>query len=77
MPEWDNSLEKLYDASYSVISNLYGKYNLGIIANQTLGTQERINNWGIGQFFDVVMASAEAGCAKPDPKIFTMTLQKA
>ncbi len=77
LPEWDNSLEKLYDASYSVISNLYGKYKLGIIANQTLGTQERINNWGIGQFFDVVMASAEAGCAKPDPKIFTMALQKA
>ncbi len=77
LPEWDNSLEKLYDATYDVLSGLYGKYKLGIIANQSLGTQERINNWGISQFFDVVMASAEAGCAKPDLRIFTMALDKA
>lgn len=77
LPEWDNSLEKLYDATYGVLSGLYGKYKLGIIANQSLGTQERIDNWGIGKFFNVVMASAEAGCAKPDPGIFTAALQKA
>ena len=77
LPEWDSSLEKLYDATHRVLSGLYGKYKLGIIANQSLGTQERIDNWGIGHYFDVVMASAEAGCAKPDPKIFTRALQKA
>ena len=77
LPEWDNSLEKLYEAVPNLIKGLYGKYKLGIIANQSLGTQERIDKWGIGKYFDVVMASAEAGCAKPDPKIFTMALQKA
>ena len=77
LPEWDNSLEKLYDAAYSVITGLYGKYKLGIIANQSLGTQERIDKWGIGKYFDVVVASAEAGCAKPDLRIFQMALQKA
>ncbi len=77
LPEWDNSLEKLYDAAYGVLSALHGRYKLGIIANQSLGTQERIDKWGIGQFFDVVIASAEAGCAKPDPGIFTMALRKA
>ncbi|MBR3737063.1 MAG: HAD family hydrolase [Lachnospiraceae bacterium] len=77
LPEWDNSLEKLYEGAYRVVSGLYGKYRLGIIANQSLGTQERIDHWGIGKFFDVVMASAEAGCAKPDPKIFTAALKKA
>ena len=41
------------------------------------GTQERIDSWGIGKYFDVVMASAEAGCAKPDLKIFSMALDKA
>ena len=60
-----------------VLSELYGKYKLGIIANQSPGTQERIEGWGIGKYFDVVMASAEAGCAKPDPGIFTMALEKA
>ncbi len=77
LPEWNNSLEKLYKGAFDIISYLYGKYKLGIIANQALGTQERIDNWGIGKFFDVVMASAEAGCAKPDPKIFSMALAKA
>ena len=77
LPEWDNSLEKLYEGVFDLISYLHGKYKLGIIANQALGTQERIDNWGIGKYFDVVMASAEAGCAKPDPKIFSMALDKA
>lgn len=77
LPKWDNSLEKLYPAAPGVLSELYGKYKLGIIANQSPGTQERIEGWGIGKYFDVVMASAEAGCAKPDPGIFTMALEKA
>ena len=77
LPEWDSSLEKLYAGASDIVSYLYGKYKLGIIANQSLGTQERIDNWGIGKYFDVVMASAEAGCAKPDPKIFSMALDKA
>ena len=70
-------MEKLYESSRDVLTQLHGRYKLGIIANQSLGTQERIDNWGIGQFFDVVMASAEAGAAKPDLKIFTMALEKA
>ena len=77
LPEWDSSLEKLYEGAFDIVSYLYGKYKLGIIANQSLGTQERIDNWGIGKFFDVVMASAEAGCAKPDLKIFSAALNKA
>ena len=77
LPEWDNSLEKLYHATPGMLSDLYGKYKLGIIANQSAGTQYRIDNWGIGQYFDVVVASAEARCAKPDLKIFNMALDKA
>ena len=53
------------------------KYKLGVIANQSLGTKERLNNWGIGKYFDVVVASAEAGCAKPDLKIFNLALEQA
>lgn len=77
LPEWDNSLEKLYDGTRRLLSSLHGKYKLGIIANQSLGTQQRIDAWGIGKYFDIVIASAEAGCAKPDLKIFTMALDKA
>jgi HAD superfamily hydrolase (TIGR01549 family) len=77
LPKWDNSLEKLYRSASGVLSALYGKYKLGIIANQLLGTQKRIDNWGIGKYFDVVVASEEAGFAKPDLKIFTLALDKA
>lgn len=77
LPEWDNSLEKLYDGVYDVLESLHGRYRLGIIANQTLGTKTRLDAWGIGHFFDVVVASAEAGCAKPDLSIFEMALNKA
>lgn len=76
LPEWDNRLEKLYAGTKNVLETLSGKYRLGIIANQSLGTQERIDNWGIGNYFDVVIASAEAGCAKPDLEIFNLALEK-
>ena len=77
LPEWDNSLEKLYDSAFSVIKTLHKEYRLGIIANQSPGTSKRLDNWGIGQYFDVVIASAEASCAKPDPRIFKMALNEA
>ncbi|MCR4586333.1 MAG: HAD family hydrolase [Lachnospiraceae bacterium] len=77
LPEWDHSMEKLYDAVPAVLAALYGRYKLGIIANQSAGTQERIDKWGIGKYFDVVIGSAEAGCVKPDLKIFSMALDKA
>ncbi len=77
LPAWDNSLEKLYPGVEEVLESLHGRFKLGIIANQTPGTQERIDNWGIGKYFDVVVASAEAGCEKPDLKIFNMALDEA
>ena len=44
LPTWDSSLEKLYEATHDVVRCLYGKYKLGIIANQVEGTQERIDS---------------------------------
>ena len=52
-------------------------YNLGIIANQTIGTAQRLDAWGLLEYFDVVAASAELGVAKPDPLIFGKALQLA
>jgi len=77
LPVWDHGLEKLYPDTKVSLEALSSKYKLGIIANQSAGTKERLNNWGIGKYFDVVMASAEAGCAKPDLKIFNFALEQA
>lgn len=77
VPKWHKELEKLYPDAQSVLGELSKKYKLGIIANQSLGSQERLNAWGIGQYFDLVVASAEEGVSKPDLEIFYIALKKA
>lgn len=77
VPKWFGELERLYPDVEEILKNLSQKFKLGIIANQVAGTQKRIDNWCIGKYFDVVVASAEAGCEKPDSKIFNMALKQA
>lgn len=52
-------------------------YRLGVIANQQPGTERRLREWNLLQFFDVIAASAEVGAAKPDPGIFLWALRHA
>lgn len=77
IPRWPKESEQLYPQAKEVLELLSQKYKLGIIANQIAGTQERIDNWDIGKYFDIVVASAETGCAKPDLKIFHIALEQA
>ncbi len=74
---WVKELEKLYPESREVLQSLHGRYKLGIIANQSAGTEERLVQFGIRDYFDVVVASAEAGVAKPDRRIFELALSQA
>lgn len=74
---WLKELEKLYPESKEVLQALHGRYKLGIIANQSAGTEERLVQFGIRDYFDVVVASAEAGVAKPDKGIFELALSQA
>lgn len=77
IPVWNTSLERLYSDVEKVLSSLSQTYKLGIIANQCLGTAERLNNYKIGKYFDVIIASAEEGCEKPDKRIFELALKRA
>ncbi len=77
IPEWNKDLERLYPDVDKVLAALSERYKLGIIANQSPGTEDRLNNWGIGRYFDVVISSAEEGCEKPDLKIFELALKRA
>ena len=52
-------------------------YKLGVIANQPLGTAQRLEHWGLLGYFDMIAASAELGAAKPDPAIFRWALLQA
>ena len=77
IPRWYGELEKLYPDTKMILEILSKKYKLGVIANQVAGTKDRLDNWGIGKYFDVVVASAEADCSKPDLKIFNLALEQA
>ena len=75
---WHSEDEVPYSDAHSTLSTLVDKgYKLGIIANQNLGTSERLEMWDLRQFFDVIVASAEIGYVKPDKKIFHKALELA
>ncbi len=75
---WHHEEEKSYDDTESVLSSLCEKgYNIGVIANQSAGTQKRLENWGLMKYIQLVIASAEEGVAKPDKRIFEIALERS
>ena len=77
LPPWESQYEVLYSDTKDCLERLVEKYRLGVIANQNFGTKERLRAFRIDQYFDVVIASAEEGIAKPDPAIFLLALRSA
>ena len=68
----------MYPDTVRVLEYLHGNgYKLGVIANQSLGTEERLKGWGLTRYISVVAASAELGMAKPDKRIFRFALEMA
>ncbi len=76
-PHWNSGLEFLYEDACSVLKVLHTKYKIGIIANQELGCNQRLEKMGIAQYIDLVVCSAEEGVSKPDLKLFNIALSKS
>lgn len=75
---WPSPMEVPFADAANTLETLKKRgYNLGIIANQELGTKDRLQQQGILQYIDLVIASAEEGVAKPDEKIFKIALERA
>ena len=75
---WHSEDELPYTDAESTLAHLFQRgYKLGIIANQKLGTSERLESWKLRQYFDIIVASAEIGYAKPDLRIFEKALELA
>lgn len=75
---WHKEDEKPYPEAENVLKALSERgYKIGIIANQSLGTQSRLENWGLMKYIQLVIASAEEGFAKPDKEIFLRALSRA
>ena len=49
-------LEKLYDEAPAVIKALSQKYELGIIANQLDGLADRLDDFGLLQYFNYIIS---------------------
>lgn len=76
-PKWPKEDEILYRDTEECLRQLSEKYNIGVIANQSLGTEKRLEEFGILQYINLVIASAEEGVAKPDKRIFEIALNRA
>ena len=55
LPKWESQYEKLYTDSEDCLKRLNRNYEIGIIANQPLGTSERLENLGVRKYIDLVM----------------------
>lgn len=75
---WHSEDEAPYPDAAPVLAELKRRgFRLGVIANQNPGTKDRLAKWDLLQYFDVIVASAEAGIAKPEPAIFQLALNHA
>lgn len=77
LPKWCKEDEFLYNDAAKCLEALSNRYKIGIIANQSLGTKERLKKHGVLRYIDMVVASAEEGVAKPDKRIFEIALKRA
>ncbi len=74
---WHKEDERLYPDASECLERLHKRYKIGIVANQSLGSEERLKKFGIRKYIDVLVASAEEGVAKPDRRIFEIALARA
>ena len=77
LPKWESQYEKLYTDSEDCLKRLSRNYEIGIIANQPLGTSERLEDLGVRKYIDLIIASAEEGVSKPDRRIFEIALERS
>ncbi len=76
-PIWRHEYEMLYCDTEACLKELSEKYRIGVIANQSPGTEQRLKAFGMLQYINLVIASAEEGVAKPDRRIFEIALDRA
>lgn len=74
---WNSEDEFVYSEAENCLGELGKHYKIGIIANQNLGSKERLDKLGLLKYIDLVIASAEEGVTKPDLRIFQIALERA
>jgi len=59
LTDWHSDDEILYSTATSCLKSLSQRYKLGIVANQPLGTKNRLRVFGIIDYIDLVISSAK------------------
>lgn len=65
VPKWNHEYEVLYADTTECLEFLSETYKIGVIANQSLGTEKRLERYGLMRYIDLVVASAEEGVPSP------------
>ena len=73
---YPKELEAPYEGVAQSLRALSSRYRIGVIANQPLGTVERLTRWGLIPFISLCLSSAEEGFEKPDRAIFELALSR-
>jgi len=74
---YHKELEAPYQGAEPTLRTLSSRYRIGVIANQTAGTEERLTMWGPMPFISICLSSAEVALEKPDPAIFRLALSQS
>ena len=74
---WRSEEERVYPGVKDLLERLRRQYSLGVIANQAPGAEKRLRDFGVLEYFELILASAEVGLSKPDPRIFQLALDRA
>jgi len=68
---------RLYDDVITTLDELKTRgYRLGVISNWSWNLRDRLRQVSLHDYFEVIIASAYAGCNKPHPAIFQQALQQ-
>lgn len=75
--KYRKELDRPFPESRGILERLSSRYRIGVIANQSAGTADRLRSYGLLEHIDEVFASAELGLVKPDPKLYEYALNSA
>jgi HAD superfamily hydrolase (TIGR01549 family) len=72
------SLRRLVPGARRLLERLHGRTVLGVVSNNQVAEQEeKVARFGLHDLLDFLVVSEEVGVSKPDPKIFSLALDRA
>src|SRR6266404_1232858 len=69
---YPKELEVPYEGAEELLRTLSSCYKIGVIANQSIGSTDRLTKWRLMPFISTCLCSFDLGLEKPDPAIFEL-----